>query len=444
MASPAKALEGLLGDKAALMAEQKERQVHLDSAFQSLKLNDQQKRNMMQKLQEMQNMESVVAQKRMSTKDFETVVVIGKGAFGEVRLVRKKDDKKVYAMKVMNKSEMLKKNQVEHIKAERDILALVDSDWVVKLHYSFQDPQRLYLVMEYLQGGDLMNILMKYDILTEDQTRFYMAELAMAINDVHQLNYIHRDLKPDNVLLSGDGHIKLSDFGLCKAVQDKLVPYLDQQGQQNQDDSAGNQQLDNSADRAKIWRRNCRKLAFSTVGTPDYIAPEIFQQKGYDESCDWWSLGVIMFECLAGYPPFYADDPSGTCNKILNYKKHAVFPRDKKISPEAKDLLDNLIVDSGNRYSFNMIQKHAFFKGVDWVNLRKTRAPIIPQVNSDIDTQNFDKFDDVPELEHVQVGAGFQSKSAANPFQDYTFVEKKPAKKGNLMSMFGPTEEEDQ
>lgn len=132
--------------------------------------------------------------KKMSVNDFETLTIIGRGAFGEVRVCRKKDDKKIYAMKIMKKSEMLKKNQVQHIRAERDVLALADNPWVVKLHYSFQDDKNLYLVMEYLPGGDLMTILMKYDILTEEQTRFYIAETALAIWSVHQLNYVHRDL----------------------------------------------------------------------------------------------------------------------------------------------------------------------------------------------------------------------------------------------------------
>lgn len=134
----------------------------------------------------------------------------------------------MFAMKIMRKSEMVKKNQVAHIKAERDVLALADNPWVVKLHYSFQDEKSLYLIMEYLQGGDLMTILMKYDILTEDQARFYAAETALAIHSVHKLNYVHRDLKPDNILLDRHGHVKLSDFGLCKAFEGPQLPYLDQ------------------------------------------------------------------------------------------------------------------------------------------------------------------------------------------------------------------------
>lgn len=167
--------------------------------MEAMNLSADVKKQMQAKLQAQEDEFLKKGKKKMSVNDFETLTIIGRGAFGEVRVCRKKDDKKIYAMKIMKKSEMLKKNQVQHIRAERDVLALADNPWVVKLHYSFQDDKNLYLVMEYLPGGDLMTILMKYDILTEEQTRFYIAETAMAIWSVHQLNYVHRDLKPESV-----------------------------------------------------------------------------------------------------------------------------------------------------------------------------------------------------------------------------------------------------
>jgi len=302
---------------------------------------------------------------------------------------------------------------VQHIRAERDVLALADNPWVVKLHFSFQDEKRLYLVMEFLPGGDLMTILMKWDILTEEQTRFYIAETAQAIWSVHQLNYVHRDLKPDNILLDRDGHIKLSDFGLCKAFDGPPLPYLEQYKEDAK--NIKNDGKDSSSLRKGIHRN--RKLAYSTVGTPDYIAPEVFAQTGYGQECDWWSLGVIMYECLVGYPPFYAEDPMSTCRKIVNWKKTLVFPDEARLAPDAKDIITKLINDSAHRLTFEEIKIHRFFKGVDWNNLRKQRPSLIPNVVSDIDTQNFDKFeaqnaddDDDPQAissKHTEANASF-------------------------------------
>jgi serine/threonine kinase 38 len=155
----------------------------------------------------------------MTVHDFDPLSIIGRGAFGEVRICRIKQTREVVAMKKMKKCEMVKKNQIAHVKAERDILSKAKSPWVVDLKYSFQDEAHLYIVMEFLSGGDLMTLLMRKDILSEDESRFYIAEVITALESVHKLNYIHRDLKPDNVLLDKDGHIKLTDFGLCKHAE---------------------------------------------------------------------------------------------------------------------------------------------------------------------------------------------------------------------------------
>mmetsp|Transcript_45842 Transcript_45842/g.127234 ORF Transcript_45842/g.127234 Transcript_45842/m.127234 type:complete len:253 (+) Transcript_45842:225-983(+) len=158
------------------------------------------------------------SRQRVSAGDFEPLTLIGRGAFGEVRLVRKRDTREIYALKSMVKNAMVLKNQVGHLRDERDLLAAVGDKWIVGLFFSFQDEHNLYMVMEYLPGGDLMALLMKLDTFTEEATRQYMAEVAMAVNSVHELGYIHRDLKPDNILLDWDGHIKLTDLGLCKKI----------------------------------------------------------------------------------------------------------------------------------------------------------------------------------------------------------------------------------
>jgi len=231
-------LDQHMKSKFGQVEERKGRREQLEKTMETMKLSNDVKRQMQAKLAEEES--QYKRRKKISVQDFDTLSIIGRGAFGEVRVVRKKDNKKVYAMKIMKKNEMLKKNQVQHIRAERDVLALADNPWVVKLHFSFQDDKNLYLVMEYLPGGDLMTILMKYDILSEEQTRFYIAETALAIWSVHQLNYVHRDLKPDNILLDQEGHVKLSDFGLCKAFDETPpVPYLEQFQAESKNAGAG-------------------------------------------------------------------------------------------------------------------------------------------------------------------------------------------------------------
>lgn len=408
--------------------KEKSRREQLEKTMEAMNLSADVKKQMQAKLQAQEDelaKKGAAAKKKMSVNDFETLTIIGRGAFGEVRVCRKKDDKKIYAMKIMKKSEMLKKNQVQHIRAERDVLALADNPWVVKLHFSFQDDKSLYLVMEYLPGGDLMTILMKYDILTEEQTRFYIAETALAIWSVHQLNYVHRDLKPDNILIDREGHIRLSDFGLCKAFESAPAPYLDQYKAEVSKNPTGpavtSPDPAQAAASSQAKQHRSRKLAYSTVGTPDYIAPEVFAQTGYGQECDWWSLGVIMYECLVGYPPFYAEDPMSTCRKIVNWKKTLVFPEEAKLAPDARDLIQRMVCDSAKRLTFEQLKSHPFFRGLDWDNIRRARAPIVPNVTSELDTQNFDKFEDQDLTDEQLAAEEAAAAGGDNSFIGYTF-----------------------
>ncbi len=189
----------------------------------------------------------------------------------------------------------------------------------------------------------------------------------------------------------------MSDFGLCKAFETGPVPYLEQYREEAKKSIEGSPQAEGLAGPGNKLKHRSRKLAYSTVGTPDYIAPEVFAQTGYGQECDWWSLGVIMYECLVGFPPFYSDDPMGTCRKIVNWKKTLVFPEEAKLSPEARDLITKLICDASKRLTFEQIKSHPFFRAIDWDNARAMRGPIVPTVTSEIDTQNFDKFEDVEE-----------------------------------------------
>jgi serine/threonine protein kinase len=339
-------------------------------------------------------------------------------------------------MKTLKKEEMLKKDQLAHVRAERDVLAESNSPWVVQLYYSFQDPAYLYLIMEFLPGGDLMTMLIKYDTFSEDVTRFYIAECVLAIEAVHKLGFIHRDIKPDNILIDKDGHVKLSDFGLStgfhKQHDSSYYQRLLDSANGIQSPAAVAQAARNSVmvnsinltmtskDQIATWKANRRKLAYSTVGTPDYIAPEIFQQKGYGNECDWWSLGAIMFECLVGYPPFCSESTHDTYQKIMQWQYHLIFPDDVHLSREAEDLVKRLITSADRRLAVEQIRNHAFFYGVDWETIRHIDAPFVPHLRSMTDTSYFptDELDQAPE-ELAENDDGGANKDLA--FLGYTF-----------------------
>merc|ERR1712228_587450 len=305
----------------------------------------------------------------------------------------------VFALKRMVKRDMIKKHQTEHIRAERDVLALADNPWIVKLHYSFQDNTWLYLAMEFLQGGDLMTILIKKDILSHKEVAFYMCELCLAVQSVHELNYIHRDLKPDNILFDARGHLKLSDFGLCKSFDTESMEsrFGDTDGKS---EDVSKDKRDHTT-KGTEWKKDRRKLAHSMVGTPDYMAPEIFTQQGYGKEVDWWSIGVIMYECLIGYAPFYGEKPIETARKIVKFEDHFIFPPEIDLSPAAEDLMNKFVCRSKKREKFisdfNNIKRHPFFRGLDWTNIRDTDAAIIPELKDDVDAAMFDQFEPMPE-----------------------------------------------
>lgn len=363
------------------------------------------------------------ARKRVHPSDFEPLSIIGKGAFGEVRICRHIETGDVVAVKKMKKKEMLYKNQVTHVRSERDILVKAKNPWIVSLKYSFQDDENLYLVMEYLPGGDLMNLLIKRDILTESESRFYTAEMILAIESVHNLNYIHRDLKPDNVLLGEDGHIKLTDFGLCKHAEIRATPKkdLEKYSMKHSENFNALKQMLNK----RLGYKRDRKLAFSTVGTPDYIAPEVFGPKGYDETVDWWSIGVILFEMLVGYPPFFADDSTVTCQKILHWKKTLVIPTEANLSDEATDLIKKLVCDAEDRLGRNgatEIKEHAWFDGLDWDNIKSSKAPFIPEVSSPTSAENFDDFKEEEPFFPVTSQSKYQKQKMKRIKKDLDFV----------------------
>ncbi|XP_044786631.1 serine/threonine-protein kinase 38 isoform X3 [Bubalus bubalis] len=387
-------LENFYSNLIAQHEEREMRQKKLEKVMEEEGLKDEEKRLRRSAHARKETEFLRLKRTRLGLEDFESLKVIGRGAFGEVRLVQKKDTGHVYAMKILRKADMLEKEQVGHIRAERDILVEADSLWVVKMFYSFQDKLNLYLIMEFLPGGDMMTLLMKKDTLTEEETQFYIAETVLAIDSIHQLGFIHRDIKPDNLLLDSKGHVKLSDFGLCTGLKKahRTEFYRNLNHSLPSDFTFQNM---NSKRKAETWKRNRRQLAFSTVGTPDYIAPEVFMQTGYNKLCDWWSLGVIMYEMLIGYPPFCSETPQETYKKVMNWKETLTFPPEVPISEKAKDLILRFCCEWEHRIGapgVEEIKNNSFFEGVDWEHIRERPAAISIEIKSIDDTSNFDEF----------------------------------------------------
>lgn len=257
--------------------------------------------------------------------------------------------------------------------------------------------------MEYLPGADFMNLLILKDTFSEKDAKFYMMELVLAVNTVHKMNYIHRDLKPDNILIDERGHIKLSDFGLCTSGHESHLSSFYQSSVPSKDDIANKTRLvrENSKGRSMItrqqsWQKYRKAMSYSAVGTSNYMAPEILLGKRYGEEIDWWSVGVIMYECLVGYAPFSCEDVTETCLMILDYKESLEYPKEANLSDEAIDLMNHLMCDSSTRYGFEQIKNHPWFKGCDWDNVRNQKAPWIPELSSPTDTRYFDDLDEDP------------------------------------------------
>ncbi|XP_012726156.2 citron rho-interacting kinase isoform X4 [Fundulus heteroclitus] len=299
-----------------------------------------------------------------SVDDFELRAVVGRGRFAEVRVVREKATADVCALKVMNKTVLRSQENVVFHQEERRILALNNSPWMPQLLYAFQDQDHVYLAMEYLPGGDLMSLLNRYeDQFDESMAQFYLAELIEAIHTVHQLGYVHRDVKPENILIDRTGHIKLADFGSA----------------------------------AKLTANKTVANATVPVGTQEFLSPEVLtainggSQSTYGVECDWWSLGIIAYEMIYAKSPFSDGTSAKTIHNILNFQRFLKFPEEPRTSKPFVDLVQSLLCGAKERLGYQGLRCHAFFSNVDWNNLRQVPPPFVPALHAEDDTSNFEE-----------------------------------------------------
>ncbi|KAJ2717315.1 Serine/threonine-protein kinase [Coemansia spiralis] len=293
----------------------------------------------------------------LSIEQFDLLKVIGKGSFGKVMQVRKRDTSRIYAMKILSKSKIVMRSEVAHTLAERNVLAKINHPFIVPLKFSFQTPEKLYLVLAFINGGELFHHLQREGRFDQHRSRFYAAELLSALDCLHSYNVIYRDLKPENILLDYSGHIALCDFGLCKL-------------------NMGDNETTNTF-----------------CGTPEYLAPELLQGRGYTKTVDWWTFGVLLYEMMTGLPPFYDENVNEMYRRIL--EDELVFPDD--MGNRAKSLLRGLLQRDPRRRMGNNgaaeIKNQPFFAEINWDYLigKQYEPPFKPSVASAVDTSNFDE-----------------------------------------------------
>ncbi|KAJ2805772.1 Serine/threonine-protein kinase, partial [Coemansia helicoidea] len=293
----------------------------------------------------------------LSMEQFDLLKVIGKGSFGKVLQVRKRDTGRIYAMKILSKSKIVMRSEVAHTLAERNVLAKINHPFIVPLKFSFQNPEKLYLVLAFINGGELFHHLQREGRFDQHRSRFYAAELLSALDCLHSYNVIYRDLKPENILLDYSGHIALCDFGLCKL-------------------NMGDNETTNTF-----------------CGTPEYLAPELLQGRGYTKTVDWWTFGVLLYEMMTGLPPFYDENVNEMYRRIL--EDELVFPDD--MGNRAKSLLRGLLQRDPRRRLGNNgaaeIKNQPFFAEINWDYLigKQYEPPFKPSVASAVDTSNFDE-----------------------------------------------------
>eukprot|EP01090_Pellita_catalonica_P015224 TRINITY_DN4070_c0_g1_i5.p1 TRINITY_DN4070_c0_g1~~TRINITY_DN4070_c0_g1_i5.p1 ORF type:complete len:453 (+),score=69.34 TRINITY_DN4070_c0_g1_i5:408-1766(+) len=311
--------------------------------------------------------------KRPSINDFEIVKPISRGSFGSVLLGKRKTTGELYAIKVLKKKLMLERNQEHHVTTERNILAATESPFVVKLYYSFQSTNNLYLVMEYLPGGDCFSLLANLVAFPLRLAQQIIGETVLALEYLHGKGIIHRDLKPDNMLITVTGHVKLTDFGLSK------MGLMEQQDEWNNDPTRQHV----SKDEAK---------STDQVGTPDYLAPEIFLGTGHGKAVDWWALGCIMYEFLVGITPFYSETLEEIFENIMNHQ--ILWPEaPDELDPKAKNFITQLLcLEASSRLGSSgadEVKQHPVFEGINWDTLLEQNGLFVPRIKNKDDTIYF-------------------------------------------------------
>lgn len=321
----------------------------------------------------------------LTIEDFDLLKVIGKGSFGKVMQVVKKDTKQIYALKTIRKQHIISRMEVTHTLAERTVLAKINNPFIVPLKFCFQSPEKLYFVLSFINGGELFFHLQKDVKFSMDRSRFYISELLSALESLHELNVIYRDLKPENILLDYQGHIALCDFGLCKL---------------------------NMANDGKTN---------TFCGTPEYLAPELILNQSYTRSVDWWTLGTLLYEMLEGLPPFYDNNHTTMYTRIL--KDTLKFPSYLE-NTDAADLITQLLQKDPSKRLDDpaKIKSHRFFKDIDWQKLlnKSYTPPFVPRVNGLLDTSNFDP-EFTKEKPMDSVVDDFLSESVQRQFGGWTY-----------------------
>ncbi|KAJ3440811.1 cell cycle protein kinase dbf2-related [Anaeramoeba flamelloides] len=382
---------------------------------------------------------------KMTVKQFSILAKIGQGGYGDVFLCRKSDTNELVALKRMKKALIEKTNKVEHIMSERQVLAEHSSPWLVQLLYSFQDSKYIYLAMEFVRGGDLKALLMNIDYLDENTTKFYAAEMLLAIQDLHELGYIHRDLKPENFLINHDGHVKLTDFGLSKKfiVKKEWRDTVKRIHKKKQKKKNSKKNISNNTLSKRQLQQKRRNKFFTVVGSPEYISPEILEKKGYTKTVDFWSFGCILYEMLTGFPPFSGSSIEETLENVIDFKSSLENPLDDEtdeeiIQPQAWNLIRKLINKPNKRLGKNGIQEiknHPFFEGIEWNNFQNSTPPFVPKVESDLDISYFDtSYFDENEID-LEEPESLNLSERNNQFAGFTF-KKYNLKQGGTQDIY--------